>query len=353
MKQRGRQALPLGLLIALLAGALILLIIIAASLGSSSLDIKGSFLILSERIPVLKDLLGKADYADNYRTIVFDIRLPRIILSVLAGAALALVGSCFQSMFRNQLADPHILGVSSGAALGATVALIFGLQGSSLLGLGGMGLFAFIFALATVSIVYLAAGEKGSEHSITTMLLIGVALSTLFSSIISLLMMFNHEQIARVYMWTLGSFSAATWAKVRFILLIFVPCAAYLLTQGKVLNLLMAGEEEALSLGLDAGKKRKRLIFVSSLLIAATVSVSGIIGFVGLVVPQYLRIMGEHDMRRQVPLSLLLGAIFTLLCDTLARTILVPAEIPVGIITSLFGVPYFLYVIIKRRMRGY
>lgn len=346
-----RRQAPLSLLLLLLAGVLLLCMVFAVSVGSSSLDMKGSFHILCERIPLIKGLVPRAEWADNYRTIVFDLRLPRIILSLLAGAGLAVVGAVFQSVFRNPLADPHILGVSSGAAFGATLALILGI-GEGMLGLGPIGLFAFMFSMLTIWVVYMAAGSKGGDHATTSMLLIGTAVSTLLSSIISLLMLFNHEQISRVYMWTLGSFNAANWVKVRFLVLVSLPCLAYLVLQGKTLNLLLSGEDEAQSLGLDTAAARKRLIFVSGLLVAAIVSVSGIIGFVGLIVPQYLRIMRQTDLRRQLPLSMLCGAVFVLFCDTAARTLLPPVEIPVGIITAIFGVPYFIAVLIRRKRRG-
>lgn len=340
----------LGKILALLVVVFLGLTIFAVSLGSSSLSARDSFQIIAEKLPVIRDLIPKAEIADKYRVIVFQLRLPRIILSSLTGAGLAIVGAVFQAVFRNPLADPHILGVSSGAALGATVAIVTGL-GTGALGLGGVGFLAFIFALATIGLVYTSVGFAGDERAISSMLLVGVALGTLFSAIISLLMLFNNDEIKRVYMWTLGSFNAASWDKIRFFSLIFFPCALYLILQGRTLNLLLAGEEEAMSLGLDAAKVRKRLIMVSSLLVAGSIAVSGIIGFVGLVIPQYLRILGQHDLRRQLPLSAFAGAIFLLLCDTAARTLLSPLEIPVGIITSLFGVPYFIYVIVKQRLQ--
>lgn len=341
----------LGKILILLVVSFFCLLVLAVSLGSSSLSTWDSFHLLAEKIPLLRQLVPRADLPDKYRVIVYQLRLPRIILSSLTGAALALVGSVFQAVFRNPLADPHILGVSSGAALGATLALVTGL-GTSALGLGAVGFLAFIFALATIWLVYLSVGFAGDERAITSMLLVGVALGTLFSALISLIMLFNHDDLSRVYLWTLGSFNAASWDKISFFIIILLPCASYLLLQGRTLNLLLAGEEEAMSLGLDAAKVRKRLILASSLLVAATIAVSGIIGFVGLIIPHYLRLLGQHDLRRQLPLASLAGAIFLLFCDTAARTLLSPTEIPVGIITSLFGVPYFIYLVVRQRQDG-
>lgn len=353
-KQQSHSAHSLSwslLLLFLLAG-IILSVGVSLALGSSSLSMRESLHLLAERVPLANQLVAPSSLPDKYRVIVFDLRLPRIILATIAGAILAVVGSVFQALFRNPLADPHILGISSGAAFGATLALVLGLEGSGWLGLGGMGSLAFITALLTVWIVYLAAGRSGHDQAISGMLLVGVALGTLFSSVISLMMLFDHEQISRVYMWTLGSFHGSTWSQVSFLTLIAIPGLGYLLTQGRSLNLLLSGEEEALSMGLEVGKKRKSLILVASLLVAGVVSVSGIIGFVGLVIPQYWRIMGQHNLRRQLPLCLFTGALFMLWCDTAARTLLAPIEIPVGIITSLFGVPYFIYMVVNRRKRG-
>lgn len=326
---------------------ILLLVLWSVSVGSSQLDLKGSFHILAERVPGLSNLLGAAPWPDQYRTIVFQLRLPRILLALISGGGLAVVGAVYQAVFRNPLADPHILGISSGAAFGATVALLLGFN-QTWFGIGSMGLLAFAGSLLTVFIVYGVSDRK----SMTTLILVGVALNALLSSLISLLMIFQHDKIERVYLWTMGSFNAANWKQVLFLSLVATPCFAYLLTQGRHLNILLTGEEEAMTLGLDVYRCRRRLVIVSTLLVAAIVSVSGIIGFVGLIIPHYWRILQVHDMRRRLPLSLLLGAAFLVFCDTLARTAIPPTEIPVGTITSLFGVPYFLYILLKQQRRG-
>lgn len=348
--EAGRRPIPLGLLCLLLAGLLLAAVLLSLALGSSRLGVGESFRILAERLPLLGPWLGRADIADKYRTIVFDLRLPRIILSLLTGAGLAAVGAVFQAVFRNPLADPHILGLSSGAALGASLAIILGFDMLAL-GLGPIGLSAFFFALLSVGIVFLLAGAHLSAAAMTRTLLIGVALGTLCSSLISLLMLFHHESIERIYMWTLGSFNAANWEKVRFLFWVLLPTLSFLLLQGRRLNLLLAGEEEALSLGLDTVRIRRNLIIAASLIVAATVSVSGVIGFIGLIVPHVLRLSGQYDLRRQLPLSTLSGAVFLLLCDTFARVALAPVEIPVGVVTSVFGVPYFLHMVYRSRRR--
>lgn len=347
-----RRQVPLSLILLPLVGVLFLLSLLAISVGSSRLNIQGSFQIIAERLQFFNQWVPRAEWGDQYRTIVFQLRLPRILLSILAGAGLSVVGAVFQSIFRNPLAEPHILGVSSGAAFGVTLAVITGFKPSGVAGLGSIGFMAFLGALITVTLVYFIAGGDSGQNAPISMLLVGAAMGTLLSSLISLLMLFHHDEIARVYMWTLGSFSAANWDKVRFLLILSLPCLTYLLTQGRSLNLLLSGEEEALSMGLDTAAVRKRLIVVSSLLVAGIVAVSGIVGFVGLIIPQFVRMLRQHDLRRLLPISLLLGASFVLLCDTAARTMLAPVEIPVGIITSIFGVPYFLSGLILQRRRG-
>ena len=218
----------------------------------------------------------------------------------------------------------------------------------SVFGLGTIGIFAFAGAMVTVFLVYRVAGI-GGEISTTNMLLTGTAISTLLSSLISLLMTFNNDQISKVYMWTMGSFSSATWEKTGFLALFVVTGSILLVMYSGKLNILMMGEEDASCLGVDTGKTRTFLIIISSLLVAASVSVSGIIGFVGLIIPHCVRMIGGSDNRKLMPYVIFIGAIFLVICDTVARTIAAPTEIPVGIITSIFGAPYFIFLVITRK----
>ena len=270
-------------------------------------------------------------------------------MSALVGAALSVVGAAFQGIFGNPLADPHILGVSSGAAFGATLAMLSGVT-ASFMGLGAVGVFAFSGALCTVFIVYHVSKISG-EISVTGMLLTGTAISTLLSSLISLLMTFHNDRIEKVYMWTMGSFSAATWGKIRFLsIFVFAGVAVLFLYAGK-LNIILMGDDEAKCLGIDVNRIRRRIIMAASLLVGAAVAVSGIIGFVGLIIPHCIRLISGSDNKRLMPYSFFLGAIFVTLCDTVARTVAAPTEIPVGIITSMFGAPYFIFLVLKRRRR--
>lgn len=328
---------------------LLVVVVFAIAVGSADLSMTDSLKILLSKIPVIGDFIDVPTVAEAYETIIWKVRLPRILMSALAGGALALVGATFQGVFQNSLADPHILGVSSGAALGATFAMLFG-SSVTIFGLGAIGVFAFVGAMITVFTVYRVAGI-GGEISTTNMLLTGTAISTLLSSIISLLMTFHNDQISKVYMWTMGSFSSATWERCGFLAIFVIIGSVILIMYSGKLNILMMGEEDASCLGVDTGKTRTILIVVSSLLVAASVSVSGIIGFVGLIIPHCVRMVGGSDNRKLMPYVVFIGAIFLVFCDTMARTIAAPTEIPVGIITSVFGAPYFIFLVLTRKRK--
>ena len=324
---------------------LILCIVISASVGSSSVTILDSFKIILSKIPILSGLIDTSDVKQVYEVIVWKVRLPRILLSSLVGGALSVVGCTFQAVFRNPLADPHILGISSGASLGATIAIVSGIT-LNIFGIGIVGIFAFIGAMITLLLVYNVSG-LGGKGTVTNLLLTGTAISTMLSSAISLLMIYNREQIEKVYLWTLGSFTSANWNKVCFLAVVSIMTLIILFMFGRDLNIILTGDEAASSLGIDTAKVKNTLIIISSLLIAASVSVSGVIGFVGLIIPHCMRFIIGSDHKILLPFSYLGGASFMIICDTIARTFAQPTEIPVGIITSVFGAPYFIYLLYK------
>lgn len=326
---------------------LFIVMIVAVSVGSANLSVLDSFKLVLDKIPGLKELVDVSDISTAYDIIVWKVRIPRILMAALVGGALAIVGGAFQGVFGNSLADPHILGVSSGAAVGATIAMLTGVS-VSFFGLGAVGAFAFIGALVTVFFVYKVA-RIGGQVSTVSMLLTGTAISTMLSAFISLLMTFNSNKIEKVYMWTLGSFSSANWKKVGFLAIFVLVGFILLLLYRDKLNLLMMGEEDAKSLGLDTEKTRRHIIIIASLIVAACVSVSGVIGFVGLIIPHCVRLLGGYNNRKLIPYSFYVGAVFTVICDTIARTVASPTEIPVGIITSLFGAPYFIFLIVNKK----
>lgn len=272
------------------------------------------------------------------------LRLPRILLSVLCGTALSVCGAAYQSIFRNPLTDPYVLGISSGASLGAALAILCGLQAY----LWGIGLCALATALATVLIIYKIASIGNRMHT-TTLLLTGVCLTFLITAVISFLMVLHQDRMDAIIFWTMGSFASASWLDVALVAPVVTIGVAVVLAHAKDLNLLLAGSETAQSLGLDVERVKRLLLLFTTLMVAVAVAACGVIGFVGLVVPHCIRLLVGHDNRRVVPLSILLGALFLLLCDTLARTLLAPAELPVGSITALLGAPLFIYLLYKQK----
>lgn len=327
-----------------------LVILLSASVGSADLSVGGSLRLLFSKLPFFGKWVDVSDLKAVYQTILFQVRLPRILLAGLVGAGLSLTGAVFQGLFRNPLADPHVLGVSSGAAIGATFAILGGIQ-MNFLGLGAVGICAFLGAMTTIVLVYQVACVR-ERMSVMNVLLTGTAISTMLSAGISLMMSLNQEGIEKVYMWTLGSFSSASWIKVGYLAVCLLICGIGLEVVANDLNLLLTGEDAAESMGVDLVRLKKLVIFLASFLVAACVSVSGIIGFVGLIIPHCMRMIGGSNYRSLLPFSLIGGAVFMVLCDMVARTVTAPSEIPVGVVTSLIGAPYFIYLI-YRNGRGY
>ncbi len=348
-RSSGASVWVIVLLVLVLAGV----VIIAMSVGSADISVADSFRIVLSRVPGVKKLIDAERFSEPELTVIWSVRLPRIFVALFVGGILSVVGAAFQTIFRNPLADPHILGISSGAALGATIAMLTpAVSGIAIpfLGLGSTGVFAFGGALITVFLVYQVA-RIGGRYSTVNVLLTGTAISTLFSSLISLLMTFHHDQIGKVYMWTMGSFNSASWARMRFVLPFAVVGLIVLWLCAQKLNILLLGEEDAECLGINTKRLRNGVIVLSSILVAAAVSVSGIIGFVGLMIPHCVRMVCGADLRKIIPYGFFVGAAFLIACDTLARTIAAPTEIPVGIITAICGAPYFIYLVWRQFRR--
>ena len=322
----------------------------SASVGSADLSIGGSLRLLLSKVPYFGKWVEVSDLKEIYQTILFQVRLPRILLAAFVGAGLSLTGAVFQGLFCNPLADPHVLGVSSGAAIGATFAILSGVR-LSFLGLGAVGICAFLGALLTIFLVYQIACA-GEQISAVTLLLTGTAVSTMLSAGISFLMSLHQEGIEKVYMWTLGSFSSASWTKAGYLAVCLLICGIGLMVLANDFNLLLTGEEAAQSMGVDLMRMKKQVIFLASLIVAACVAVSGVIGFVGLIIPHCMRIISGADYRSLMPFSLVGGAVFMVLCDMIARTLTAPSEIPVGVVTSLIGAPYFIYLIYRNGRKG-
>lgn len=283
-----------------------------------------------------------------WETVVFDIRLPRIILAALVGGALSPAGAVYQGLFRNPLADPYLIGVSSGAGLGATIAIAFGLT-SQWGGLGAVSVLAFVGALAATLLVYLIAQASG-RTSITTLLLAGVALSAFLTSLTTFLMFRAKDAFQTVHIvgWLMGSFALASWAKVQVLAPTLAMGGGILWIYAHRLNVLQLDDEQAQQLGIPVERTRLVLIIASSLVTATAVAMSGIIGFVGLIIPHAVRLVWGPDHRFLLPMSALCGAVFMMLADGLARSLLSPSEFPVGVVTAFCGAPFFLYLL-KRK----
>jgi len=278
--------------------------------------------------------------------IFWRLRLPRVVLSVLVGMSLSVCGATYQSVFRNPLTDPYVLGISSGASLGAAIAIVLGLQSY----LWGVGAMALLTALLTIVLIFKVASTGNRMHT-TTLLLTGVCLTFLITAVISLLMAMHHDKMESIIFWTMGSFASASWMDVAIVLPVTLLGIGVVLYHGKDLNLLLTGSETAQSLGVEVEKVRRRLLLFTTLMVAFSVSACGVIGFVGLVVPHCVRLVCGSDNRRIIPYSIFVGGLFLLLCDTGARTLIPPNELPVGSITSLLGAPMFIYLLYKSKRR--
>lgn len=278
-------------------------------------------------------------------SILYDVRLPRVLLAIAAGFGLAASGATWQALLRNPLADPYLIGVSAGGALGAGIAIIFGSQLP--FGANAVPLFAFGGSLAAVGLVYALAGQ--GTASIERVLLVGVAMGAFLTACLSMLTFWHAESISTLYFWMLGGFSGRGWAELGQMLPYLGAGLLLIGLQLRHLNVMQLGPERARSLGVDVVRCQRLLLAGASLTTAAVVSASGMIGFVGLVVPHLARLLVGPDLRRALPVACLLGAILLVGSDLVARTAWAPTEVPVGVLTAMLGAPFFLYLIVKER----
>ena len=296
-----------------------------------------------------KTLLGRG--ADTSSFILWKIRLPRTILVALTGAALGGSGASYQGLFRNPLADPFLIGVASGAGLGAVIAMSIRWP-YSFWGLMAIPVAAFLTALLTVFVVYLLA-RVGHTVPTTNLILAGVAFSSFATSLTSFLMLRSTGEVRRALGWLLGGSSQSGWGAILAILPYLLIGLGILVLSGHALNLLQFGDDQAQQLGLNVTRAKTILLVSASLATASAVAFSGIIGFVGLIVPHVMRLWHGADYRRLLPLSIISGASALLVADVIARIVLAPQEIPVGIVTALAGAPFFLWVLRRAKNQGY
>lgn len=294
-------------------------------------------------------MAGMAE-ADPTGVILLQVRLPRVLLAFLVGGSLAMVGVALQALLRNPLADPFIIGISSGAALGAAIALLFGV-GISIWSLSALPVFAFAGALLALLIMY-GISQSGHGFSIYTLLLAGVVLNAIFSAFIMFLTtVADPNRAFGMYAWLMGTLTGPDFSTLGILALYLGIGLIVLATQAESLNLLTLGEEAARSLGVEVERVKKLVFVAAALLTGAVVSFSGIIGFVGLIVPHAVRLVFHADHRLLLPVAGCVGGIFLMVADTVARTALSPGEIPVGVVTALVGGPVFLYLLTTRNLR--
>lgn len=326
-------------------GALFLLFtaaVVATALGSVNIPLAHVLGILAARLPGLGELI-EPGWSPAHEVIVLRVRLPRVLLALVVGGGLSVAGVLFQGSLRNPLADPYVIGVSAGASLGAAVGLLLVIP-RGIVGYGFLPLFAFAGAvLATLAVSRL--GQRRGRLEPTSLLLAGVALGAFLTAVVSLLMVLRIENLQDVYLWLMGSLSGRTWSHVSMAAPYVFLGLALALWLAKDLNVYLLGEEAAHSLGINVQRVQRLVLLIGSLMAAACVAVSGVIGFVGLMVPHALRLIVGAEHRRLVFHSLWAGAVFLLLADTLARTVFSPLEIPVGIITAFVGGPFFIYLL--------
>ncbi len=323
---------PLRLLLLALLAAAVLLVSIA--IGAANIPL-GS---------VVDALAGGGD--ETARTIVLDLRLPRAITALLVGGALGLAGAVFQALLRNPLAEPWVLGVSGGAAVGAVAAVTLGW---GLLATWSIPIAALLGALLAIGLVLRIATHAARGLDTRVLILAGLVVAAFFNAVIQLLLsLASGETFRAAVFWMMGSLAAASWTSVFVLSGYLLPGIVVLLLMARPLNLLAVGEETALYLGTRVERVKLAAYLGASLLVAATVAISGIIGFVGLIVPHAIRLMWGSDHRLLLPASVLLGGGFLLAADTVARTVAAPAELPLGVITALVGVPLFVVLLTRR-----
>lgn len=340
MKRRRKFCLFASLFIALL-----LTVILATAIGAVAIPPGVTLRIFLSQLGM--PWVETEDIGRNTVAIIWGLRLPRVLLGALIGASLALAGTTFQGLLRNPLADPFTIGVSSGAATGATIA-IFLRQINGLHFPHMIPLFAFIGALLAIFFVYNLA-KIGGQVPVVTLLLAGVVVSSFLSAVISLLMVLAGENMQGIFFWLSGGLMMRSWPEIGFVAPYLLLGSCILYAYARELNIFLLGEEAALHLGVRVEFTKKLLLITASLVTAAAVSVSGMIGFVGLIIPHAVRMVSGPDHRVLLPASALVGSIFLVWADVAARTALAPREIPVGIFTAFVGAPFFIYLLRKKK----
>ena len=334
-----------------LLGLLAIVSAIAAGLliGPADLESSGVILELIDRLPLVTVDSGLSSIHAN---IIWEVRLPRVVLGALVGATLAVSGASYQAVFRNPLADPYLLGSAAGAGLGATIAIVTG-SGDGMGTFDTVPLLAFLGSLAAVALTYFLGYSSGVRRSPAALLLAGVAVASFLTAIQTFIQQRNVETIRQVYSWILGRLNTASWDEVSLLTPYALLASLVILLHRRTLDVMRLGDAEASSMGIRPQLVRLIVISAASLGTAAAVSVSGLIAFVGIIVPHTVRLLAGSSNRIVLPLSMMFGASFLMFVDLLGRTIASPAEIPIGVITAFCGAPFFVVVLrASRRSLG-
>ncbi|MEH7155045.1 FecCD family ABC transporter permease [Neobacillus drentensis] len=330
----------------LIAGIfLVLSILLGISIGSVSVPILTIIKIIGAK---LFGVISLKDIDPMYSSIVLNIRLPRVILSGLVGASLAIAGAAFQGLLRNPLADPYTLGVSSGASVGAVLTLFFQLT-IPFIGSFTLPLLSILFSILTIFLVLTFASKIERSLRVETIILTGIIFSSFLGAIISLMIALTGDELRQIIGWLLGSVSMRGWEYIKIIIPFFIIGTGILTYNAKELNAMSFGEERAQHLGVNVQKRKLIILIAGSILTGAAVAVSGTIGFVGLVIPHLSRLLWGPDHRHLLPLSIITGSGFLILADLISRTIIAPTELPIGVITALVGAPVFAIILLQRK----
>jgi len=336
------------LIIVTLIAALIVIILVSLNVGYAPISFSEILAIIGRQIPFLNSSIKPSSLSAVDSTIILQIRLPRILAGALVGAALAAAGVLYQGVFKNPMADSYLLGASAGASVGFTVAVLYVTSALSFIGAGTAQIFAFIFALLTTFLVYLIS-RVGNKVPITTLLLSGIIVNIFLLAIETVMELRSNEALIGIVAWLAGGFSDIVWTSVWGILpfVLIGTAIAYFFVRD--LNVLSLGDETAQHLGVNTERVRQILLVLGALVTAAAVSISGIIGFVGLIVPHMTRLIIGPDHRILLPASTIVGAIFLVACDAVARVATGASELPVGVITALVGTPFFIYLLRRKK----
>lgn len=305
-------------------------------------------LVLLDRLPLLAIDSGVTDAQWN---IVWQIRAPRVALAALVGAMLSLAGASYQGVFRNPLVDPYLLGVAAGAGLGATIAFAVNRDATATWPINPVPIAAFVGGIVAVALTYTVGTAFGRSRSATTLVLAGVAVTSLATAVQTFVLQRNNDVVRQVYSWILGRLTSATWGDVRLVLPYIAVSAVTLLLYRRVIDVLRVGDDEARALGVNVNQVRIVVVLAATLGTSAAVAVSGLIGFVGIIVPHAVRLLLGSSNRIVLPLSMFAGAAFLITADIPSRILMSPSEIPIGVVTAFFGAPFFLFLLRMREAR--